>query len=70
MPQITISLSEDVFTRLKTRAKKNLLSTSEQIQDIVRRSMLSYKKTSSTPQKIDDSLVNIFSRQKKGKKRK
>ena len=69
MPSITINISDSVLRKLKTRAKRNLLSIREQIENIVRRSMVNYKK-GRTPFKIDDKLVGIFSREKRERKKK
>ena len=71
MPTLTISLNEEVYKSLKKRAEKNMLNAKEQVEEIIRRSMLSYKKLSSLGlAKIDDKLVSIFSREKRGRKRK
>ncbi len=66
--QISIKLDDGLYKILEKRAKKNYLEMDELIEDIVRRSMLSYKKGSSESDKIDDSLVSIFSKSKKGRK--
>jgi len=64
---ISISLDNKELKLLEKRAKKNLLSLKEQIEDIVRRSCISGAgKVSYTP-KIDDSLVEAFSRVKRKK---
>jgi len=68
--KITISLDEEEVKILKKRANKNLLTIREQVEDIVRRSCVSSKKSSYTTSKVDDELVNIFSRERKGRKRK
>lgn len=69
--QVTLFLNEEIILALKKRAKKNMLSVSEQIEDILRRSTVNQrkKKTPHDP-KIDDSLINIFSRRKRKKKKK
>ena len=69
MTKITIQLDEDELKILKKRAKKNLFSLKEQIEDIVRRSCANTK-PSRRPFKVDDKLVGIFSRQKSGRKKK
>lgn len=70
MSSITIDLDENLFKIVKRRAKRNLFSVKKQIEDIVRRSMLSYKDSgSSSRTKVDDTLVNIFSREKRGRKK-
>jgi hypothetical protein len=53
---------------IEKRAKKNMLTLPEQIEDTLRRSCISLKKKPLISGKIDDLLVSIFSRQKRGKK--
>lgn len=69
--KLTISLDEGEVKVLKKRAKKNLLTLKEQVEDIIRRSCVnSMKKTSSQKIKIDDKLVAAFSRERRGRKKK
>ena len=70
MKKITVSLSDDEVKILEKRAKKNILSLAEQIEDIVRRSCISYKE-GSTSSKVspDDRLISIFSREMRGRKK-
>jgi len=70
MAELTISLNDEESALLKKRAKKNLLTVKEQAEDIIRRSCLSYKKAQYSPPASDDALVGIFSREKKGRKKK
>jgi len=71
MPQITISIDEDVEKILSGRAKKNLFTLREQIEDILRKSAVRTKKGASyRGLKVDDNLVGIFSREKRGRKKK
>jgi hypothetical protein len=73
MHTFTINLSKEELLLLQKRGKKNFLSVKEQIEDILRRSIVSYKKRSrrGLPQiKIDDRLVGVFSRDSRGRKRK
>jgi len=67
---ITIRLDDDLMPSLKKRADKKYLSVSELCADIVRRSMVSYKTSTSTEMKVDDKLINIFSRSRRGRKKK
>ncbi|MBS3078526.1 hypothetical protein J4218_00215 [Candidatus Pacearchaeota archaeon] len=67
--KLTISLDEDEVKILNKRAKKNMLSLREQVEDILRRSCISGKKNIGSIVNVDDALVNIFSRQKKGRRR-
>ena len=71
MPKITISLDEDVKKIISKRAKKNLLTLREQIEDILRKSAVRTKQGSSYQRiKVDDRLVAVFSREKRGRKKK
>ena len=70
MPQITIDLDEDVKKVIDKRAKKNLMTLREQIEDILRKSAVRTKSGTITSFKVDDRLVGIFSRQKSGRPRK
>ena len=65
-----ISLDNEEIKILKKRAKKNLLSLREQIEDIVRRSCINSGKRKYRVIKTDDKLVGIFSRERKGRKKK
>jgi hypothetical protein len=53
---------------LEKRARRNMLTLPEQIEDTLRRSCLSMKKKPLTSEKLDDLLVSLFSRRKRGKK--
>lgn len=71
MPTLTISIDEDVQKVISKRAKKNMLSVKEQIEEIIRQSAIRTKSGATNSQiKIDDRLVEVFSRQKKGRKKK
>ncbi len=67
---LTIKMESELYSLLEKRAKKSLLDIDDLALDILRRSMLSYKKKSSAEDKADDALVKLFSRQKRGRKRK
>ena len=68
--QVTLFLNEDVMKVLAKRAKKNLFTITEQIEDILRRSTVSQlKKRTPYDPKIDDTLVSIFSRKRTGPKK-
>jgi len=69
MPTITISIDEKVKKILEKRAKKNLMTLREQIENIIRRSAANYKSGTQANIKADDKLVEIFSRHKKHKGR-
>ena len=66
--RVTIELDEKVISRLQKRANKNAFSLKEMIEDILRRSAMS-SKLSSTSGTCDDALVEIFSRKTKKRKK-
>ena len=66
---ITINIDEEVLKVISKRAKRNLLSTEEQVEDIIRRSAVTARGKILAPEKIDDLLVSVFSRRKKGMRR-
>ena len=68
---VEITLPESIVKIVEKRAKKNMLSLEEQIEDIVRRSAVNaLNKKVVGPEKIDDLLVSIFSRRKRKTKNK
>ena len=69
--KIPVNISEEEKKILEKRAKKNMLSLREQIEDIIRRSCVSGK-TSLVYKKVnpDDRLIHIFSREVRGRKKK
>ncbi len=67
---ITLAMESTLYDSLLKRAKKEMCDINELSLGILRRSMLSYKKTSALEDKTDDSLVRVFSRQTRGRKRK
>jgi len=70
MTKITINLDEDIKKVLDKRAKKNLFTLREQIEDILRRSAVNQEKNKSPYDvKIDDKLVSLFSRHRTGPKK-
>ena len=69
--KLTITLDDNEVKILKKRAGKNLFSLKEQIEDIVRRSCATYKGGRKyRTVKVDDRLVEVFSREKRGRKKK
>lgn len=71
MPKITIDIDEKVKKILSKRAKRNLLNLREQIEEILRSSAVRTKNKPGYRQiKIDDKLVAMFSREKRGRKKK
>jgi len=70
MKKLTIYLDNDEQKILEKRAKRNLMTLKEQVEDIIRRSCVSSKnRTTKRPLKADDRLIEIFSRQKSGRKK-
>jgi hypothetical protein len=69
--EIGIFLNPELTKILEKRAKKHMLSISEQIEDIIRRSCASeLNKKKSADDKIDDILVKCFSKSNRGRKKK
>ena len=60
--QISIHLDDEVLAVVEKRAKRNMLSVSEQVEDIIRRSAVNAKRAGPKPEKLDDLLVGLFSR--------
>ena len=68
MPTVTVSIDEDVKKIISKRAKKNMLSLKEQVEEILRQSAVRTKAGQGTSKfSTDDKLVEIFSRRKKKK---
>jgi hypothetical protein len=69
--QITIFLEDDLLELLVKRARKNLLTLPELVEDILRRSTINQKgKKALINEKLDDRLVGLFSRKRTGPKHK
>ncbi|MGD2072765.1 MAG: hypothetical protein PVG65_04680 [Candidatus Thorarchaeota archaeon] len=68
--KLTISLDKEEVKILKRRAKKNYLTLKEQVEDIIRLSCIRSSHGKYRPIKIDDKLVAIFSRDRRGRKKK
>jgi hypothetical protein len=69
--QVTLFLSDELMSVLEKRAKKNMFTVSEQIDDILRRSTINQaNKKSPYDAKLNDALISIFSRKKTGPKKK
>ena len=65
---IPIELDLEILKIVEKRSKENFMTVQELMEDIIRRSMISYKK-GNRPIKVDDNLVGIFSREKRGRKK-
>ena len=71
MTKLTIDLDDAEIKLLEKRAKKNLFTLKEQAEDILRRSCASMQNQTGYRQvKVDDKLVAIFSRERRGRKKK
>jgi len=72
MTKLYLELDTKLYSDLKNRAKKTYLDIEKLAEDIIRRSMITYKKHAGSinDKRVDDSLINIFSRQNKGRRRK
>jgi len=69
MPDITITIDDEAKKVLSVRAKKNMFTLREQIEDILRQSALRTKNSNKMAEiKFDDRLIGIFSREKRGRK--
>lgn len=63
--RVTIYLDSEVLKAVEKRAKKNIFTIPEQIEDILRRSCIRMKSTKKQQEKLDDMLISLFSRKKK-----
>lgn len=61
---MTIEIDDKIIAKLQKRARKNMMSLRELIQDIVRRSAVS-SKFASISGEADDRLIDVFSRKTK-----
>jgi hypothetical protein len=67
--KVEVYLSKDTYELIRKRAKKNMLSIPEQIEDIVRRSCINAKlRPLESKEKLDDLLISLFSRKRTGRK--
>jgi len=66
---VTVYLSTDVLKAIDKRAKQNMHTLPEQIEDILRRSCVNSKKMKSDSDKLDDMFVGLFSRKKRAEKK-
>lgn len=67
--KVCFYMDDEVYGVIKKRAKKNLMTIEEMVEDIVRRSAVSAKGIKREEEKLDDLLVSVFSRKKNGKKK-
>ena len=62
--KVSIFLDAELLRRLEKRADKNMMTLSEQIEDVLRRSALNMRKKTPTEEKIDDKFITYFSRKR------
>jgi hypothetical protein len=68
---LILKVNSELYKEIEKRAKREFLDVETLIEDIIRRSMLSYNRRKGPPnQKFDDKLIGIFSRSKSGRKKK
>ena len=68
---LVIRIDSELYDALRKRAKKSFFNVDELVEDIIRRSMLSYSGGPSRSRfKVDDKLVDIFSRERRTKRKK
>ncbi|MDD5700280.1 MAG: hypothetical protein PHH00_03790 [Candidatus Nanoarchaeia archaeon] len=67
--KVCFYMDSEVYAVIKKRAKKNLLTVEEQVEDIVRRSAVNAGGIKREEEKLDDLLVSVFSRKKTGKRK-
>lgn len=67
--KVTIYLSDGVLSSLEKRAKRNMMNLYEQIEDILRRSVVLSKSGYPKAIKVDDKFISYFSREKRGRKK-
>jgi len=66
--KMELFLDNEVLKMLEKRAKKNLFSLNEQIEDILRRSCSTLRNNKTlVEEKLDDKFITIFSRRKNKK---
>ena len=62
--KVSIFLDSELLKHLHKRADKNMLTLSEQIEDVLRRSTLNMRKKTPMEEKVDDKFITFFSRKK------
>lgn len=70
---VTISFDVEMIRQLENRAKANYVSVRELLEDIIRRSMISYGKRSGPAdysEKDIEKIVKVFSRKQRSRKAK
>ena len=60
--RVELFISNEVLNKLQHRANKNMFTMSEQIEDILRRSTINQKPSSTNSEKLEDNFIKFFSR--------
>jgi len=69
--RLCANIDEDVAKMLARRAKRNMMSIEEQVEDILRRSCVSMrKKTPGEEKMVGNGFISIFSRRRYSKEKK
>jgi len=66
---LTIEIDNEILKLLERRAKRNMMSVSELISDIIRRSTVFYRRMPRGTPKLEDKLIGIFSRERRGRRK-
>jgi hypothetical protein len=67
---VTVYLDVDVLKAIEKRAKKNMFTVQDQVEDILRRSCVRVTKIKQDSDKLDDMFIKLFSRRDSGRPRK
>jgi len=62
---ISVQLDDKVRRELEKRAKKEMLDLDDLIGEILRRSVLSYKKGTASSDDVDDKFLSYFTRKER-----
>lgn len=66
---VTVYLDVDVLKAIEKRAKKNMFTVQDQVEDILRRSCVRGTKIKQDSDKLDDMFIKLFSRRDTGRPR-
>ena len=65
--KINIFVDSDVLKIIEKRAKRNMFTLPEQIEDILRRSCIRARGIAGEKEKLDDMFIALFSRRQRGR---
>lgn len=63
--KVCVYLDSSVVKLIEKRANRNMMTISEQIEDIIRRSAVNLKNSPPKQEKLDDMLITLFSRKRR-----